>query len=79
MGRYKSVLMAERDARDFPHHVELPIPPFGLGKRLDGKLVIVTGASAGIGKESAKATLLALLIAARHHAARENLLLYNNI
>ncbi len=35
MGRYKSVLMAERDARDFPHHVELPIPPFGLGKRLD--------------------------------------------
>ena len=27
----------------------------GLGKRLDGKLVIVTGASAGIGKESAKA------------------------
>ena len=35
MGRYKSVLMAEKDARDFPHHVELPIPPFGLGKRLD--------------------------------------------
>ena len=35
MGRYKSVLMAEKDARDFPHHVELPIPPFGLGKRHD--------------------------------------------
>ncbi len=35
MGRYKSVLMAEKDARDFPHHVELPISPFGLGKRLD--------------------------------------------
>ena len=35
MGRYKSVLMAEKDARDFPHHVELPIQPFGLGKRLD--------------------------------------------
>ncbi|KCZ63949.1 hypothetical protein L53_05480 [Hyphomonas sp. L-53-1-40] len=35
MGRYISVLMAEKGARDFPHHVELPIPPFGLGKRLD--------------------------------------------
>ena len=22
MGRYKSVLMAEKDAREFPHHVE---------------------------------------------------------
>jgi hypothetical protein len=35
MGRYKSVLMAEKDAREFPHHVEFPIPPLGLGKRLD--------------------------------------------
>lgn len=27
----------------------------GLGKRLDGKLAVVTGASAGLGKEMAKA------------------------
>lgn len=32
MGRYKSVLMAEQDARDFPHHVLVPVPPNGLGK-----------------------------------------------
>ena len=35
MGRYKSVLMADRDARDFPHHVCVPVPPTGLGKRMD--------------------------------------------
>lgn len=35
MGRYKSVLMAKKDAREFPYHVELPIPPTGLGMRLD--------------------------------------------
>ena len=35
MGRYKSVLMAEKDARDFPHHVGVPVPPTGLGKRMD--------------------------------------------
>jgi len=35
MGRYKSVLRAKQDARDFRHHVELPIPGHGLGKRLD--------------------------------------------
>ena len=35
MGRYKSVLMAEQDARDFPHHVLVPVPPNGLGKRMD--------------------------------------------
>lgn len=35
MGRYKSVLMAEKDAGDFPHHVGVPVPPTGLGKRMD--------------------------------------------
>lgn len=35
MGRYKSVLMAQKDAREFPYHVEVPVPPTGLGKRLD--------------------------------------------
>lgn len=35
MGRYKSVLMAEQDARDFPHHVFVSVPPNGLGKRMD--------------------------------------------
>ena len=48
MGRYKSVLMAEKDARDFPHHVELPIPPYGLGKRLD---VIATWLNRNIGPD----------------------------
>jgi len=48
MGRYKSVLMAEKDARDFPHHVELPIPPFGLGKRLD---IIAAWLNTNIGPE----------------------------
>ncbi|KDA01284.1 hypothetical protein [Hyphomonas oceanitis] len=35
MGRYKSVLMAKKDAREFPYRVALPIPPTGHGKRLD--------------------------------------------
>ena len=35
MGRYKSLLMAEKDARAFPHHVEVPVPPMGLGKQVD--------------------------------------------
>lgn len=35
MGRYKSVLMAKRDARQFPYHVDVPVPPEGLGTRLD--------------------------------------------
>ncbi len=35
MGRYKSVLMAERDARSFPHHVDVIVPPMGLGKQMD--------------------------------------------
>jgi hypothetical protein len=48
MGRYKSVLMAEKDAREFPHHVELPIPPFGLGKRLD---IIAAWLDTNIGSE----------------------------
>lgn len=34
MGRYKSVLMAKKDAREFPHHVRVPVPAHGLGKRL---------------------------------------------
>lgn len=35
MGRYKSVLMAEKDAKDFPYHVDVPVPPMGLGKQMD--------------------------------------------
>ena len=35
MGRYKSMLMAEKDARAFPYHVDIPVPPMGLGKQLD--------------------------------------------
>jgi hypothetical protein len=34
MGRYKSVLMAARDAKEFPYHVDLPVPGNGLGKRM---------------------------------------------
>jgi hypothetical protein len=48
MARYKSVLMAQRDAREFPHPVGLPIPPFGLGKRLD---IIAAWLNANIGQE----------------------------
>lgn len=35
MGRYKSVLMAVKDAREFPHHVDVPVPGNGLGKQMD--------------------------------------------
>lgn len=35
MGRYKSVLMAARDAKAFPHHVEVPVPDHGMGRRMD--------------------------------------------
>jgi len=35
MGRYKSVLMAEKDARAFPFHVDVEVPPMGLGKQMD--------------------------------------------
>jgi hypothetical protein len=35
MGRYKSVLMAARDAKEFPHHVDVPVPGNGLGKQMD--------------------------------------------
>jgi hypothetical protein len=35
LGRYKSVLMAARDAREFPHHVDVPVPGNGLGKQID--------------------------------------------
>jgi len=35
MGRYKSVLMAEADAKAFPYHVDVPVPGNGLGKQMD--------------------------------------------
>lgn len=35
MGRYKSLLMAEKDARDFPFHVDVEVPPMGLGSQMD--------------------------------------------
>ena len=35
MGRYKSVLTAEQDARDMPFTVDVPVPGDGLGRRMD--------------------------------------------
>jgi hypothetical protein len=35
LGRYKSVLRAQADARAFPYHVDIPVPPLGLGGRMD--------------------------------------------
>ncbi len=35
MGRYKSVLKAESDARRFQNTVDVPVPPNGLGSRMD--------------------------------------------
>lgn len=35
MGRYKSVLQADSDARRFSYAVDLPVPPKGLGRHLD--------------------------------------------
>lgn len=35
MSRYKSVLKARRDAKEFAHHVDVPVPATGLGMRLD--------------------------------------------
>ena len=31
----KSVLMSELDVRDVPHHVLVPVPPSGLGGRMN--------------------------------------------
>lgn len=35
MGRYKSLLLAEIDARRFEHAVDILVPGTGLGKQLD--------------------------------------------
>ncbi|MEM7662775.1 MAG: hypothetical protein AAF292_11035 [Pseudomonadota bacterium] len=35
MGRYKSQLNADRDAKLFPHAVDIPVPNRGLGNRMD--------------------------------------------
>ncbi|MEO9970111.1 MAG: hypothetical protein ABJG15_09870 [Hyphomonadaceae bacterium] len=35
MPRYKSTLTAEIDAKRFEHAADIPVPPTGLGKRLD--------------------------------------------
>jgi hypothetical protein len=35
MSRYKGQLRASRTEREFPHHVEIIVPPGGLGRRLD--------------------------------------------
>jgi hypothetical protein len=48
MGRYKSVLMAEKDAREFPHHVSVPVPPCGMGGRME---VIAAWLRANVGEE----------------------------
>jgi hypothetical protein len=33
--RYKGQLKASRTEQDFPHHVDIVVPPGGLGTRLD--------------------------------------------
>src|SRR5262249_59976614 len=33
--RYKGQLKASRTEREFPHHVDIVVPPGGLGRRLD--------------------------------------------
>ena len=35
MGRYKSILKAESDARRLPYTVDIPVPGTGLGKQMD--------------------------------------------
>jgi hypothetical protein len=35
MPRYKGQQAAKRTEQEFPHHVEIEIPPGGLGSRLD--------------------------------------------
>lgn len=43
MGRYKSLLMAEKDARDFPFHVDVEVPPMGLGRQMNIMSAWITG------------------------------------
>jgi len=35
MTRYKGELRATRTEQEFPHHVDIIVPPGGLGRRLD--------------------------------------------
>ena len=35
MARYKGQRKVSKNERDFPHHVEMPLPPCGFGRRLD--------------------------------------------
>ena len=35
MSRYKGQLKASRVEQEFPHHVDIVVPPGGLGRRLD--------------------------------------------
>ena len=35
MSRYKGQLKASRTEQEFPHHVDIIVPPGGLGRRLD--------------------------------------------
>ena len=35
MTRYKGQLKAKRTQKEFPHHVDIIVPPGGLGTRLD--------------------------------------------
>jgi hypothetical protein len=35
MTRYKGQPKASSIEQDFPHHVDIPVPPYGLGTRLD--------------------------------------------
>ena len=50
-----SCCVTEKNADGFGYTSTASEIAAGLGKRLDGKLVVVTGASAGLGKEMAKA------------------------
>lgn len=38
MGRMKSVLAKQEAERRYPHHVDVPVPPDGLGRDLDAMI-----------------------------------------
>jgi len=45
MSRYKGQLKASQTEREFPHHVDIVVPPSGLGTRLDAMYDFHTASS----------------------------------